>query len=429
MIRALLLLLILGVVITVSTLYATRDRAIPFIASQIASRITGIEGIKIRTVSATPSERTLIFQDVAITPEQSIKTLRISPNLIYISDTHLNVILLQEGANWVATLKGTDYRLPLKTQDSAAAPLSLPTIVLNNVAVTIETPHGVITSVANGQFAHQQWIGNVQAESISLTYADTVINGITTTLTSSPDTGWSAEMQINTLTQGQTPLTNLTGTLTNLTTAPRAVISGTLNTEFDFNAVADIDMAGPTKAAIRILNAKNDVGRINLTTNWRDPVKAVLDISNLSLRTLPTLTGWQGLQADGRLSGRFNMTQRPDKQGWTITSGQLKGGQGGFIAYSPDTYPGFLASTDPRLDAVREILKHLNIDDITVTAAGDLSDDIRLGLAIKGRNPNYSPRPVHLNLNFEGSLWPLAQSLLRPLNLIPNINHEKDTSE
>ncbi len=428
MIRALILFITVLVITTAGMVYVKRDSILPLTASFIAQRITGIDDLKIGSITADPSERTLTLTNIHAGTDQSIQTLRITPDLITISDAALHINITQADGVWQAEPAGMDCRIPLYPRDDQTTPaVILPTIVLNAVTVNLDTPYGPIQTLVNGQYGQKQLIGTIAANAISLRHEDTVINGLTTTINSAADTGFSADFNIATLTQGQTPLTNLTGRVTSITTTPHITMNGTLNTEFAFDAVGDVAVDGPVQATIRILNAASDVGRAVITTNWKQSDKATLDVSNLSLRTLPTLTGWQGLQADGRLSGQFKLTRA--SHGWIINSGRLKGGQGGFIAYTPDIYPGFLASADPRLEAVREILKHLNISDIDVTASGDLSDDMRLGIALKGLNPDYSPRPVHLNLNFEGTAWPLVQSLLRPLSLLPNINTEKDETK
>lgn len=426
MIRPLLLFLLTLIVTTMATMYVQRDRILPLTATFIARHITGIDTLEIGAITADPIEREMTLTDIRLTRDQTIKTIRLTPDLITVTDATLHIQVTQERENWVAALTNTPVQQQIYPIQNSAVPVILPALVIRNVAVTADTPYGPINAQVNGQYGNGMWVGEIAANAISLRHAGTVINGLTATLTTTPDTDWTADYSIATLTQGQTPLTDLRGTVTHLTTAPHVTLRGVLNTEFAFDAVADMNRTGPVTAKIRLLNTDTDVGHVTLTTNWQKGDQATLDITNLSLRTLPTLTGWQGLQADGRLSGKFELTRATS--GWRIESGRLQGGQDGFIAYTPDTYPGFLGGDDPRLSAVRDILKHLNIQDIAVTASGDLADQMRLGIALKGQNPDYSPRPVHLNLNFEGTMWPLAQSLLRPLSLIPNIKTEKDAA-
>ncbi|MES2729685.1 MAG: YdbH domain-containing protein [Pseudomonadota bacterium] len=406
-----------------------RDTAVPLIIAKAIGIFTGHNDVKIGGATFDRKTQTLQLRDVEIAPGHVVGTLHLSRAQITIADTTLNMTLSQDNGVWVIKLDQSDYALPLAFKDTGMPAPVWPAVICKNVKANVTTPYGLVTAVANGTFAHKAWVGDIAAQSISLEYQDTIIAGLTVQANATADNNWQGDFAIATLTQGQTPLTNMRGRFTDVPGKPHVTLTGTLNTSFDFSADSIIDMAGPVLADIHILNARNDVGHIRLNADWKKPNTATMTVANLSLRTLPTLTGWEGLRADGRLSGRFVLAQSPNKDGWRITSGQLKGGQGGFIAYAPATYPGFLGGEDERLAAVREILKQLNIDDIVVTASGDLSDDMKLGLSLKGRNPDYSPRPVHLNLNFEGTLWPVAQSILRPLSLIPNITDEKDTTQ
>lgn len=115
----------------------------------------------------------------------------------------------------------------------------------------------------------------------------------------------------------------------------------------------------------------------------------------------------QGVTLSGVLDGRMTLSKKP--AGSILAHGQIKTrAPGGVVRYRPDPVPAFLAGDDPGLVTARLALENLQYETLSVVFKGPLDGDMETQLSARGLNEEaFGARPVELNLNLQGAIFPL----------------------
>lgn len=138
--------------------------------------------------------------------------------------------------------------------------------------------------------------------------------------------------------------------------------------------------------------------------------------TNLKLSKIFELTGIEGLNGNGFLSGRIPLEVSPD--GIKIQQGVLDAGVTGTLAYNPAQLPPFLQGKDMKAQMLREALKDFHYEELSLKLNGLIGNRQTVTLKARGRNPNFlEGHPVELNVNLNGPLANVLRSTLTPYNL------------
>lgn len=338
---------------------------------------------------------------------------------IALTDSRLHLVLPDSlsTADMTAEVAGTVSRQPegvriVQTLTGSEAPLS-GTVAIDAVYDTSTGIHGTVeASGLNIKTALAQITGGT----LNIKAVQNKASGVTTL-----DSSFAARS----FQQGSSVFEALNGTLAG-TTADLTILAKAVLPANPDSRIPAINMATETTlknasaitSNIQLDAAGKAIGSIRLGYDLAKTGSARLDVTNLNLGMLPSLTGWEGLAATGTLKGTLPMVRTAT--GWRVVGGHLAGAENGTLTYNPPQYPAFLAQDDQRMATVRTILKQLQITSLQIDAGGDLMQEMKLALQIQGRNPDVSERPVHLNLNIEGAVFPFLKSILQPLSLIPS---------
>jgi hypothetical protein len=129
-----------------------------------------------------------------------------------------------------------------------------------------------------------------------------------------------------------------------------------------------------------------------------------MDVANVDLGALVGTFATDGLAATGKLSGKLPLSLKDSAL--FIDRGRL-GGRNGNIRYAPAVPPAALAQGGTIL---LQALADFRYDEIAVSMNGDITKDLAVNLALKGRNPGlYGGYPIEFNLNLDGPLNKLVR--------------------
>ena len=135
--------------------------------------------------------------------------------------------------------------------------------------------------------------------------------------------------------------------------------------------------------------------------------RIVLDAVGLNLAELLALAPVEGLQATGTLSGQVPVVFEAGTM--RLDQGRLAAVGPGTIRYDPANPPAFLKSND-NAALLTQALANFHYTELAVTLDGAIGADMRAGLHVKGKNPDfYGGYPVNLNLNLSGALMSILR--------------------
>jgi hypothetical protein len=470
-IAAIVVLLLLAVA---GGLYYAKTR-LPDFATLYVRNELGLPDAVIGAASVSP--KGMVLRDVSIDNAKTNKVAEIritqkefAPDTITITGADITVTLSKSDGLWYAGVDGLPASFSINGAGNPERPkraLTLPAnaITIQDSIIRLVTPWGAAPLSVNGDLiAKQDGIHITQTiagmdETVGGTYTLTGLyaesrayefdlkgTDLMLATTAASMKGGTMDGKIvkpvqspaqltgtltaDSLTQGRTTFEKVDAALTGTSDAPDVKITATMPANPNGRVPALAIKADGKKAGSKlngnavISTGGKKIGTLDLAYDLTKPDMAVLTVQTLNLALLDELTGWNGLAATGALQGKLPL-RRTKENGWRVTSGRLSGAEGGTLSYLPEIYPGFLAGDDQRMASVREILKQLNITSLEVNASGDVMDEMKLQLKVKGKNPEFSPRPVHLNLQVEGAVFPLVQSLLQPLSLVPILDEDK----
>ena len=175
------------------------------------------------------------------------------------------------------------------------------------------------------------------------------------------------------------------------------------------------------------LKARFADGRITLTPDEHSD-SYFLSADKLNLSKLAQYSQVSGLSMKGAVGGKLPMRYDADK-GIIIDKGRVSGGEDGFIHYEPDSYPSALRGDSMSMATTRKALRRLELNSLALKLNGPVRGDLDAELAIKGRNPDFSDRPVHLNLNLSGAIMSAVQQGLNIRFGMPRLKDIKQKME
>jgi len=154
------------------------------------------------------------------------------------------------------------------------------------------------------------------------------------------------------------------------------------------------------------------------------PITLVLNVRKVNVETLLKALGIEEAKATGVVSGSIPIT-RSVNGAIHLGKGALNADQPGVITLPPDTIPG----DNPQVNLVREVIKNLHYNVLSLSLASDKNGNILAKLAVEGNNPDVERgRPIKLNVQLSGDLLNLLlqnmQLLSDPKTFIEQNTHE-----
>lgn len=162
---------------------------------------------------------------------------------------------------------------------------------------------------------------------------------------------------------------------------------------------------------IRFSLADGDLAAEPFAVNLASPgeVQIVLTARGVDLAGLFRLAGVNGLEGEGRVSGRVPLVLSGGDV--RIEGGMLEAAGGGLLRYIPETLPAFLQGDDVRAQMLREALKNFRYEELSLALGGDLSGGQQVQLFARGSNPDFlDGHPIELKLGLGGALLGAARS-------------------
>jgi hypothetical protein len=226
-------------------------------------------------------------------------------------------------------------------------------------------------------------------------------------------TQWQGTWKITALeaTSERLPLPPLDGAGT-LQFAPQALqIEGTLKNDSnshgaDFAYMQALDTPdAPPQLTIRQARMPWGGGSVGvkeaqLLLGEKKAIPLTLQVTAVELQTLLQLLSSSGTTATGVVSGSLPVVVQPDGS-FTIGKGAMQAEAPGIITLAPDMIPG----DSPQLSLVRDVLKNLHYQTLTLEFDGDTNRVLKVNLRVEGKNPTMDlGRPIKLNVQLSGDL-------------------------
>lgn len=132
-------------------------------------------------------------------------------------------------------------------------------------------------------------------------------------------------------------------------------------------------------------------------------LSVVLEAQDLDLAALARIVELDGLAGEGRMAGRLPLVIEDGVV--RITGGVLEASPPGWVRYRPSDPPAAFAAGGEGVGIMLSALENFRYDVLRVTLDGRTDEEMDIGLALHGRNPDlYDGHPVEFNLNVEGEL-------------------------
>lgn len=194
---------------------------------------------------------------------------------------------------------------------------------------------------------------------------------------------------------------------------------------------ADIGvLVGPGRAVFG-LDADRVLSVSDIAIDWADGVLAaepftldvtavapdlVLTAEGISLPAVLAPLPIEGLSTTGRLRGRVPV--RVEGTALVIDNAVLESAEPGLIRYRPAEPPAFAAGdAGGGVDLFLRAVENLNYESLRLTLDGRTGQDLEVGIAIEGANPDlYDGYPVALNVTVTGALDEILRDSLRAAN-------------
>lgn len=174
--------------------------------------------------------------------------------------------------------------------------------------------------------------------------------------------------------------------------------NGVVVASLDANNIFTVHQAEWTLAEGKISSSPFALNLNDMST------QATLTATGLQLASLFQIAPMDGLSAQGIVSGTLPLKMQAGEV--SIENGVLESTASGFLRYNPQDPPAFLRdSSQQQMIDLQTALRAFEFDSLKLTLNGALGKDQKIGIAVKGKNPEfYNGYPVSLNLNVEGPL-------------------------
>ncbi|HWK53416.1 MAG TPA: YdbH domain-containing protein [Hyphomicrobiales bacterium] len=141
----------------------------------------------------------------------------------------------------------------------------------------------------------------------------------------------------------------------------------------------------------------------------------VLHFDGLQVPSMLALAEYQGVQAEGAISGELPLTLTPN--GVVVSGGTLAAdAPGGSIRYLNAAAAGLQGNAG--LDLVNQVLSNFQFQRLTSTIDYTPEGELLLGMQLQGHNPELgSDQPINLNLNLSDDIPALLKSLQAARNI------------
>lgn len=141
-----------------------------------------------------------------------------------------------------------------------------------------------------------------------------------------------------------------------------------------------------------------------------------LQVRDIPLAALLSLALKEGLSADGTVSGRLPLRLTDGKV--SIRQGHMASGGEGVIRYAPGDAAPLRKGQNAQTDLLLKALENFHFTLLNLTVDSERPDLVKLGLAIKGSNPDlYDGKPIELNVNLNGDIFGLVSNGLKSYQL------------
>ena len=151
-------------------------------------------------------------------------------------------------------------------------------------------------------------------------------------------------------------------------------------------------------------------GPFSLNLDGRES-RVSFTVSDVQLPELAALSGLNGLEADGVLSGTIPIIISSDDV--VITNGVLATEAPGSIRYRRSEAMTGVSETEGGLALALQALEDFQYDTLSVSVSGSAAKELEAVLALKGSNPDlYDGYPIEFNLNLTGELANIVKGSL-----------------
>nr|VFJ67005.1 MAG: Dicarboxylate transport [Candidatus Kentron sp. DK] len=143
----------------------------------------------------------------------------------------------------------------------------------------------------------------------------------------------------------------------------------------------------------------------------------------IDVARIVSLHPFEGLRADGRLSGELPIRLGPE--GLSVGDGKVSAmAPGGRIRYRPDESGDAIADAAPQMKALMDVLEEFHYHTLEATANYTPDGQLKVDVSLRGRGGigGNAGRPVHLNLGIEQNI----RSLLTELRRVDGLNDRLD---
>lgn len=191
------------------------------------------------------------------------------------------------------------------------------------------------------------------------------------------------------------------GTFTSKDGATRANFTITYPTDKPENAMLSI-----LSASMPWHEGKISTGGITMPLSGvKKDMSLTLKVEKVSLDALMQLLTGKKASATGLVSGNVPITIKKDGS-LVIHNGTLQAEAPGIISLSEDAIPG----ENEQLQLVRQILKKLNYNVLSVSLENDKDGKLAIRMALEGMNPDFQEgHPVKLNVQLGGDVLGFLQ--------------------
>ncbi|HRK96981.1 MAG TPA: YdbH domain-containing protein [Alphaproteobacteria bacterium] len=152
-------------------------------------------------------------------------------------------------------------------------------------------------------------------------------------------------------------------------------------------------------------------------------IKTDIVLKNIDIAQLSKLMNSDTLSAQGFVSGNIPVVMSNSKL--QFKAGKLASEGTGYFKYSPEQFPASLQGDDPRMKTVRDALSDFQFSKLSFEMNGPMDGHMTTQLKASGTSPAFGDRPIDLNLNLEGDLGRVLQSVLQAGDLSSTLRSYK----